>query len=590
MTFNLYFWFLTFDFWITMQNFIYLEPDEEITSVVDKLGEAKEKSLGLVIPKGAAILQSVVNLKLLKKEAEKSGKEIAIITADKIGRNIAAQVGLTVYESTKSREPISIQPKPEIPRDEELEIDDTSVIRHEEKAEKIKQPEESEEIETPTSKEEEREVLPRGITVKRYDEGQNLKPKVEIKNVEESPRTEKQQSPARKRPLPSPLSRKIFLLGIPLLLIILGGIFLGYLLLPKATATLIIGAEDFSADSEITVDKAIDKIDQDKKAISGQEIEAESSDKKSFSATGKKNVGTKASGILTLYNSWDSAAQNFPAGTKFISSDGKNFSSTADAAIPGATTALKEGQIVTTAGKTTVNVEAEQAGEDYNVAAGHFTIASLPKDKQAKIYGESAAAMSGGTSKQVTILAENDIAKGKEDLSQELYAKNLDELKKKTKDLRLLESAVSNQIVDAKPSAKVGDEMENFELEVKTKSKALIFSDKNYRDLVIVLAKQNVPQGKDLMVSGQDEITTAVSNLNIANGTMLLKGQLKTKVGAQIEENEIKNKIAGRNIDEAKEILESLALVKEAQIKTKPSWLKKIPSREKNIAIKIEYK
>ena len=43
---------------------IYIEQDEEIISVVDKLIESKNSSINLFIPSGAQIWQSSINLKL----------------------------------------------------------------------------------------------------------------------------------------------------------------------------------------------------------------------------------------------------------------------------------------------------------------------------------------------------------------------------------------------------------------------------------------------------------------------------------------------------------------------------------------------
>ena len=49
-----------------MDEIIYLELDEEIPSVIDKMKNLSGKSVALVIPKGASIIQSVINLKILK--------------------------------------------------------------------------------------------------------------------------------------------------------------------------------------------------------------------------------------------------------------------------------------------------------------------------------------------------------------------------------------------------------------------------------------------------------------------------------------------------------------------------------------------
>ena len=51
-----------------MDEILYLEPDEEITSVVDKLKGLEANSVGLVAPKGSSIVQSLVSLKLLQKQ------------------------------------------------------------------------------------------------------------------------------------------------------------------------------------------------------------------------------------------------------------------------------------------------------------------------------------------------------------------------------------------------------------------------------------------------------------------------------------------------------------------------------------------
>ena len=71
---------------------IYIEATEEITSVVDRLKDVDAEDVIVVIPKGSIILQSIVNLKLLKKQAKRHQKNLIIVTNDKIGRNLASAV------------------------------------------------------------------------------------------------------------------------------------------------------------------------------------------------------------------------------------------------------------------------------------------------------------------------------------------------------------------------------------------------------------------------------------------------------------------------------------------------------------------
>ena len=53
---------------------IYIDVDDEITSIISKLQESSGKIVALVLPKRAVVLQSIVNLKLLKHIADNNKK------------------------------------------------------------------------------------------------------------------------------------------------------------------------------------------------------------------------------------------------------------------------------------------------------------------------------------------------------------------------------------------------------------------------------------------------------------------------------------------------------------------------------------
>jgi len=76
----------------------YLDIDEEITSIVDRLRKAKAREIIIVVPKRALLIQSIVNLKLLKKEAENLGKQLIIVTQDKLGKMLVEKAGIAVEQ------------------------------------------------------------------------------------------------------------------------------------------------------------------------------------------------------------------------------------------------------------------------------------------------------------------------------------------------------------------------------------------------------------------------------------------------------------------------------------------------------------
>lgn len=86
---------------------IYVDSSDEITSVIERLKASHEPIVALVVPKGAVLVQSIVNLKLAKKAAGDAEKDLILVTSDAIGRNLAAQVGIAVANSEKDIEKVA---------------------------------------------------------------------------------------------------------------------------------------------------------------------------------------------------------------------------------------------------------------------------------------------------------------------------------------------------------------------------------------------------------------------------------------------------------------------------------------------------
>ena len=84
---------------------IHITKDEDIISIIDKVKREKEDRINLVIPEKAEIFQNLVNLILLKREADNLNKEIFIITSDKTGKRLAEKVGFLVkFEPFEEKE------------------------------------------------------------------------------------------------------------------------------------------------------------------------------------------------------------------------------------------------------------------------------------------------------------------------------------------------------------------------------------------------------------------------------------------------------------------------------------------------------
>lgn len=77
-----------------MHKTVYIDVDEEIIGIIRKVKQAEAAEVFLVVPKNSLLTQGIVNLKLLKKEVDKMGKEVILVTSDKHSREIIEKMGL----------------------------------------------------------------------------------------------------------------------------------------------------------------------------------------------------------------------------------------------------------------------------------------------------------------------------------------------------------------------------------------------------------------------------------------------------------------------------------------------------------------
>src|SRR5712691_1726410 len=83
------------------EQIIYLSPEEELTSVRERLERAQAKRIILVIPTQTQ-LRSHVSWKLLHTRARDLGKDVLVISSDRQIRSVVKTVGFKVADSQES--------------------------------------------------------------------------------------------------------------------------------------------------------------------------------------------------------------------------------------------------------------------------------------------------------------------------------------------------------------------------------------------------------------------------------------------------------------------------------------------------------
>lgn len=82
-----------------MATFVYLDPEDEITSAATRIRTADGTRVGLVLPFGSRVATSRINFRLLAREAQASGRRLDIVAPDTSARALAASAGLPVFSS-----------------------------------------------------------------------------------------------------------------------------------------------------------------------------------------------------------------------------------------------------------------------------------------------------------------------------------------------------------------------------------------------------------------------------------------------------------------------------------------------------------
>src|SRR5438132_10479250 len=109
----------------TDKDTIYIDIDDEITGIIEKVRVSGGKVVALVLPKRAAVFQSIVNMKLLKRAADSNKKHLVLITSEAGLLPLAGAAGVHVAKTLTSKPEIPHAPLPPDDSEEAVQEDGT---------------------------------------------------------------------------------------------------------------------------------------------------------------------------------------------------------------------------------------------------------------------------------------------------------------------------------------------------------------------------------------------------------------------------------------------------------------------------------
>jgi hypothetical protein len=531
---------------------IYLEAEDEITTVIDKLQSAKSNVVALVLPKQASVFQSVVNMKLLMKAAKRSKKQPVLVTSNQSIIKLAGLSGVPIAKSLSS--------KPEVPSSDQLDGESETPAKIVEEAV----------VADAAGNAAVAEVVAEPDTI----ELDNTSPKG-------LPITDKKiGKKVIKIPDFSSFRTKVVLFCMLLVLAIVGSVF-AFVILPKATIIVKTDTKSVSADLQILASTAATEMDQANSVVPAELAESAKSDSEVAPATGTKNIGEKASGTMTIVNcNKDDESITAPAGTVF-SAGGFNFVTTA--AVTVAASNFTGGGLCKRDKSASVEVAASEPGDNYNLTARSYSTTNSD-------LSGSGSAMTGGTNNVVKVVTAADISSAKDRLVGRSKSAALDEINSKliSSNKKPLEQTLEEGEPKVEASVAADSQAESVKVTVTTVYKMLGVKQEDLKALLEMSIKKAAGENQQNI---QDDGLSAANYLLIEKKSVTeQKISLKTiaTVGPKVDEVEIAKLSAGKKRGDIEQLLRAKEGIRDVTVEYSPFWVLTTPKSASKIKVVLE--
>ena len=546
---------------------IYIEADDEIAVVADKLVASKSKVVALVLPKRCTMLHSSVNMKILNKAATNANKSIVLISTEQALLPIAGAAGMYVAKS--------LQSKPSVP---EL----SSTIKDDKEDLTAPIPLDTQEPVIDTSK-------PVGELANVDSKDSKALAAVAVSSAATDNVINKKSKKKKKMSVPNFDSfRKKLFLGIGIFILVLGLLYLAIYVLPKSTVAITVEQNDIPV--AVTV-KAGPKVQTniDEKTFELTTKTITKNESKQGPATGEKNKGAKASGRVTIYNCSKAdktyeTVRTVPAGTG-VSSGGQTFITQSEVSVYPSAFNSSNDTCKFDKPSAEVVIIAQNPGESYNLGPRSYAV-----NGYASMSAQAEAATSGGTNEIVKIVQASDC----ESLQNAINASSNADAAKQELATQLKQEGITPSIdtfkaettnVTCEPA--VGQESPTVTAKATLTYTMSGISTDSLNQLITKEALNKAGEGQTL-------ISTGIENASLVRENQLSSGSvvnfnLKTTAVSGVKQDEqlIKSQIVGKNARETAETLKKINGVQDVIVSYSPFWVNKNPSNPSKITVKF---
>lgn len=551
---------------------IYIDVEDDITAIIGKVKDAKEKIVALVPPKRVGVLQSAVNLRLLARAASQSDKHLVLITSNAALGALAAAAKVPVAKN--------LQSKPEIAEISALDIDNGDDVI-------------------------DGAQLPVGDHARIGDESGLGTVSFANSAIDEAVRENAAEQVTRATP-PAPGQiprkpkaksgisvpnfndfRKKMIIIIAAAVLLIG--FLVWAIFFAAKATVIITARttESSANAKVTLGSDLGTsfsastiktvVQQTKKEGSVE-----------FTATGKKEVGEKSQGQVVFKNCEDDEPIAIAAGTA-LTVNGRNYLTQSAVTVPKGSGGF--GGCSTPGTSTPVAIAAENIGGEYNTPKNTtFTVAGHATVSATNYFNAVASTdITGGSKKEVKVVSASDIQAAIDELS----SKSTDAVKKQlagqfNDTFTVLDQSFKTDRGTPQSSPAVDQEVSDGTKPKLTTTITYSLSAVAKSDIDRFLSdyfKKQIEGQSDRRVYENGSKNATFTSIAPTETGFTANVVSTAKIGPKINDEEIKEAAKGKRFGDIQAEIESIQGVDDVDVKFWPFWVSSAPNDTKKISI-----
>jgi hypothetical protein len=541
----------------TLAKLLYVEADEEVTDLVDRLRALNdEEAVTFVVPERARALQSPMSFRLLKRYADAYGKRVNVVSSDVRLQALSLESGFSAYptlaaydvgeevhrpgensdnmaaeDAGTSGAPVAVAPPPVVAPPPAV-VSPSVVAR------------------SPV-------VVPPTSATRTADVVSGAPPRRKLAGAPPEPGGPK-----------APRDRRPFYIGGAAAALV--ALILGVLVAPSADVTVTVTGTPLHADVQLlgVPNAVLGSTDH----FTTQVLSASESQTAQGTATGQKQIpAVTATGQVVFKNNLSSDVL-FPKGIEVSTADGVRFRT------------QKATELITPGHSSApVPISAESPGGSGNVAVNAITQIS---GGGSNLSVTNPQATAGGADQRVaTVIQQSDIDAVMQALSGQLNPKVLNDLTTQASGKHMV--AGPTPAVQSSSDHALGDEIGSFSTTMTVRATAVVFENAVVRKLLSDTLKRKVAYGSELTSSDQIKTTYDLAS-STADGNVTLNGHADGFTVLIFSQPAMRGHIKGHSPSTARVFLQGLPNVVDVIIRQDPIGLPWLPFFSSRIAIHIQ--